>query len=259
MKSRIGFRSIATALLLFLCCINVSVHAQVAATTSNPGEYAAIIEGEGNIETNIAEQAKTSTLISAEAFTQLGMNTKMKNWQRKYNAYLKAAEFGNKIAAASSIYAEGISILRSLWDIEVACRINPEGIGAAIPMTNLYIETACQFVETYRTLKSIVKQDGTNSGNENMSNGAERVRMLWQLTADLEALNNNLHSLSRAILMFTFEDVWNAAISGMIEKDHKTLAEEAQKRAMRAMTNVAEFYRYKGKHKKSWTDKLVWD
>ena len=126
-------------------------------------------------------------------------------------------------------------------------------------MTNLYIETACQFVETYRTLKSIVKQDGTNSGNENMSNGAERVRMLWQLTADLEALNNNLHSLSRAILMFTFEDVWNAAISGMIEKDHKTLAEEAQKRAMRAMTNVAEFYRYKGKHKKSWTDKLVWD
>ena len=256
MKSQIDFRSVCL-LTLFFCFFSNVVHAQVGATTSNPGEYAIIISGEADINTNIAQQAQNSAVIATESGAQLIMNTKMKNWQKKYNAYIKAVEFGNKIAAASTIYADGISILRSLWDLQLACRVNPQGIGASVPMSSLYIETACQFVETYRTLKSIVKQDGTNSGNENMSNGAERVRMLWKLSGELEALNNKLHCLSRAILVFTFEDVWNDAITGMINKDHKTFAKEAHKRQMTAMENVTAFYRLKEKYKTSWADELI--
>lgn len=257
MKSQIVFKKVV--ILAFLSVVTITVHAQGGATTSNPLEYAAIGEGEANIAAGIAQQINSDAGVTVEGGGQLIMNTKIKNWEKKYNAYLKGVQFGNKIAAACSIYAEGIRILQSLWELQLACRVNPQGIGTAVPMTDLYIRTGCQFIQTYRTLQSIVKQDGTNSGNENMSNGAERVRMLWQLTGELEELNSNLHCLSRAILVTTFKDVWNDAISGMIEKDHRTLAKEANDRAMTAMKNVAAFYKLQQKGQSPWGHGLLWN
>ena len=101
------------------------------------------------------------------------------------------------------------------------------------------METAMQFIKTYRSLKKVCKK----GGDKNMLNGAERTQLIWNLERELEQLNSKLRRLAVSISVFSFEDVWNRAIAGKIQKSNKTLAEEARKRQSRAMKIVAKFYK----------------
>ena len=76
-----------------------------------------------------------------------------------------------------------------------------------------------------------------------MLNGAERTRLLWQLNGEIEQLNKKFRALALSISIFSFEDVWNRAIAGKIEKTNGMLADEAHKRMSRAMKQVALFYK----------------
>ena len=134
---------------------------------------------------------------------------------------------------------EGIQTLSALWEIKTACRINPQGIAASLSMNNLYAETATELVKTYKILKQVVAKGGEG----NMLNGAERTRLLWQLSSEIEQLNKKFRALALSIGIFSSEDVWNRAIAGKIEKTNGMLATEAHKRMSRAMKQVALFYK----------------
>lgn len=114
-------------------------------------------------------------------------------------------------------------------------------------MNNLYMETAIQFIKTYRSLKKVCKK----GGDGNMLNGAERTQLIWNLERELEQLNSKLRRLAVSISVFSFEDVWNRAIAGKIDKSNGMLALEARNRMRRAATSVARYYKLK-QNSKSW-------
>lgn len=209
-------------------------------------EYAAITAGETKILDQIGKQSVVMGALSAEQGAMTLANTQMKRWERKYNAYLKTVSgYASAIKAATTLYADGMQTLTALWEVHVACKINPQGIAASIPMNNLFIETAIEFVSTYRTLKRVVAK----GGDGNMLNGAERTQILWNLSYNLEKLNKKLRRLAVSITMHSFTDVWNRAICGKINKSNKRLAKESSERMKRAIRNVGKFYKYRQDHK----------
>ncbi|RGH40064.1 hypothetical protein DW917_10560 [Prevotella sp. AM42-24] len=221
---------------------------QISATTSNPGEYLAIKKGEDNILNEISAQTnyrKKEAGIQAELSET---TTKIKNWEQQYNKYLKTTEgFADGIAAACQLYLEGVQTLNALWEVSAAKKINPQGVFATMSMNNLYMETAIQFIKTYRSLKKVCKK----GGNGNMLNSAERTQLIWNLERELEQLNSKLRRLAVSISVFSFEDVWNRAIAGKIDKSNGMLALEARNRMRRAATSVARYYKLK-QNSKSW-------
>lgn len=228
---------------LFVGTIPVSAQ---GLTQSNPLEYAAIHSGEKLLGDQISKQSRAMSALAVEQGVMTVANTKMKQWEQKYNSYLKTASgYASAIKAATTLYADGMQTLTALWEVHTACRINPQGIAASVSMNNLYMETAAEFVRTYRALKNVIAKGGEG----NMLNGAERTQMLWTLTDNLGRLNRNLRRLSVSITMYSFEDVWNRAISGKINKTNKMLAKESSSRMRRAISNVAKFYKYRQTHK----------
>ena len=92
------------------------------------------------------------------------MTSRLKmNKEMKYNEYLKTVSgYASAIKAATTLYSDGMQTLTALWDVHAACRINPQGIAASISMNNLYMETASEFIRTYKTLKKVVAKGGEN-------------------------------------------------------------------------------------------------
>ena len=170
----------------------------------------------------------------------------MKKWEQKYNSYLKTTQgYADAIKAGCTLYMQGMQTLSALWEINTACKINPQGIAASVSMNTIYAETAVELVKTYRILKSVVAKGGEG----NMLKGSERTKILWQLSTELEQLNRKFRSLALSISLYTFEDVWNKAIAGKIQKSNKVLAKEALSRQKQAMKVVARFYRERQSHK----------
>lgn len=222
-----------------------SVSAQ-GLTQSNPLEYAAISSGETLLGNQIAKQSKAMSALAMEQGAMTVANTKMKQWEQKYNSYLKTASgYASAIKAATTLYADGLQTLMALWEVHTACRVNPQGIASSISMNNLYMETAAEFVRTYRVMRNVIAKGGEG----NMLNGAERTQMLWNLANSLDLLNRKLRRLSISITMYSFGDVWDRAISGKINKSNKMLARESAKRMRRAISNVAKFYKYRQTNK----------
>lgn len=246
MKLLIKFRAV---MLCFAIVLSTAVcRGQFSATTSNPGEYLAIKKGEDNILNEISAQTnyrKKEAGIQAELSET---TAKIKNWEQQYNKYLKTTEgFADGIAAACQLYLEGVQTLNALWEVSAAKEINPQGVFATMSMNNLYMETAIQFIKTYRSLKKVCKK----GGNGNMLNSAERTQLIWNLERELEQLNSKLRRLAVSISVFSFEDVWNRAIAGKIDKSNGMLALEARNRMRRAATSVARYYKLK-QNSKSW-------
>lgn len=246
MRLLIEFRAV---MLCFAIVLSTAVcRGQFSATTSNPGEYLAIKKGEDNILNEISAQTnyrKKEARIQAELSET---TTKIKNWEQQYNKYLKTTEgFADGIAAACQLYLEGVQTLNALWEVSAAKKINPQGVFATMSMNNLYMETAIQFIKTYRSLKKVCKK----GGNGNMLNSAERTQLIWNLERELEQLNSKLRRLAVSISVFSFEDVWNRAIAGKIDKSNGMLALEARNRMRRAVTSVARYYKLK-QNSKSW-------
>ena len=101
-----------------------------------------------------------------------------------------------------------------------------------LAMNDLYLETATEFIKTYRLLKVSVAKGGT----DNMLTGAERTEMLWQLSDELARLNAKLRTLAISIAYHNLTDVWNQYTAGMVDKSHAEIASEAYERWRRAST-----------------------
>ena len=157
--------------------------------------------------------------------------TIMKEWESKYNSYLKTARgYAEAIKAGSTLYADGVETLQHLYELHRAINANPVGIGATLAMNDLYMETAQEFVKTYRLLKISVAK----GGSDNMLTGAERTEMLWDLTDALARLNRKLRMLAISIAYHNLTDVWNKATAGIIPKSHSDIAHDALGRWKRA-------------------------
>ena len=222
MRLLIEFRAVMLCLAIVLS--TAVCRAQISGTTSNPGQYLAIKKGEDNILSKITAQTNYRNKEAGIQAELSGTTAKIRNWEQQYNAYLKEASgYAKRTVACCQLYLEGVQTLNALWEVSAAKKINPQGVFATMSMNNLYMETAIQFIKTFRSLKKVCAK-GTD---KNMLNGAERTQLIWNLERELEQLNSKLRRLAVSISVFSFEDVWNRAIAGKIDKSNGMLALEA--------------------------------
>lgn len=219
--------ALSVAAALFLAAVPSS--AQMS--QSNPLQYVEIETGHKNINDQIKKQTKAQEKTGLLQATISAEFTKIKQWEGKYNSYLKTARgYAEAIKAGTSLYAEGVETLRHIHEIRKAVAANPQGIGASVAMNNIYVETAAELIRTYRLLKVSVAL-GTNV---NMLTGAERTELLWNLNDALDQLNRKLRRLAMSIAFYNLGDVWNNATVGMVERSHAQVAADAIDRWKRA-------------------------
>ena len=217
------------AMLLFGIILSVTAKAQIV--TTNPLEYVALAEGNelilGKVKNQMDGQKKTALLqntIAAE-FEQ------MRQWEKKYNSYLKTASgFASSLKACTHLYNDGVRIFISLCKLKKAISDNPQGIVAAMSMNNLYIETATELVSVFNLLNDAVAKGGT----ENMLTGADRSKTLWALNDKMSAFQKKLNKLYLSIRYYTMSDVWNNVTAGMIDRSNGEIATQALGRWRRA-------------------------
>ena len=240
MKSPIVSKNIIKLLFLIVGMAISTTNAVAQATQSNPLQYVEIETGQKKISDQIKKQTKAQEKTGLLQATIAGEFTKIKQWEGKYNSYLKTAKgYAEAIKAGTTLYAEGVEVLRHIHEIRKAVTANPQGIGASVAMNNIYIETAAELIYTYRILKVSVAL-GTG---ENMLTGAERTELLWHLNDALDMLNKKLRGLALSIAFYNLSDVWKSATAGMIERTHGQIASDAidrWKRAQRAYTIISE-------------------
>ena len=232
-KSLFSHNRFGLLVMAILTGVPASSLAQVG--EANPLQYAAIAEGTYMLNSAINSQTKGMQKTAAFQGTIAAEFTKMKQWEGKYNAYLKTARgYAEALKAGTTLYADGVQTLQHLYEIQRAVNANPAGIGATLAMNDLYLETASEFIKTYRLLKVSVAKGGT----DNMLTGAERTEMLWQLSDELARLNAKLRTLAISIAYHNFTDVWNQYTAGMVDKSHGEIAADAYERWRRA-SNVS--------------------
>ena len=222
---------IKIAVLLFSIVLPVTAKAQVV--TTNPLEYVALAEGNELILDKIKDQ------IDGQKKTALLQNTiaaefeQMRQWEKKYNRYLKTASgFASSLKACSHLYNDGVKIFISLCRLKKAVRDNPQGIVASMSLNNLYIETAIELVTVFSLLRDAVAK----GGKENMLTGAERSQTLWALNDQLSAFQKKLNLLYLSIRTYTMTDVWNNMTAGMLDRNNGEVARMAMSRWRRAAT-----------------------
>ena len=222
---------IKIAVLLFSIVLPVTAKAQVV--TTNPLEYVALAEGNELILDKIKDQ------VDGQKKTALLQNTiaaefeQMRQWEKKYNRYLKTASgFASSLKACSHLYNDGVKIFISLCRLKKAVRDNPRGIVASMSLNNLYIETAIELVTVFSLLRDAVAR----GGKENMLTGAERSQTLWALNDQLSAFQKKLNLLYLSIRTYTMTDVWNNMTAGMLDRNNGEVARMAMNRWRRAAT-----------------------
>ena len=226
MRLPIGCKATMVAMLM---AVPVMMHAQAA--ESNPAQVVAIAEGQKLVNDQISSQTNGMQKTAVRQGAIATEFTIMKGWESKYNSYLKTARgFAEALQAGTTLYADGVETLQHLYEIQRAINANPVGIGATLAMNDLYMETAQEFVKTYRLLKTSIAK----GGSENMMTGAERTEMLWELTDALARLNRKLRMVAISIAYHNLTDVWNQATAGIIPKSHSDIAHDALDRWKRA-------------------------
>ena len=197
------------ALVLPVLMLMGSGEMRAQIVVANPLEWAVLVEGneliDGQIKSEIEGQTQTAVLqgtIAAE-FTQI------KNWENKYNAYLKSVDgYASSLKAATHLYNDGVRLF----------------------MNNLYAETATELVTVYTTLRDAV----ATGGEGNMLTGAERSKTLWMIEDSLKNFNHKLSQLSLSLRYYTLQDVWWNATEGILDRDNGEIARQAQSRWQRA-------------------------
>lgn len=216
-------------IFIFAGMLTIKGYAQVVQT--NPLEEAEIIAGNELINKSVSSQTKNLEKLAVLQGTMSAEFTKISEWEGKYNSYLKTARgYAESLKAGSMLYLDGVRIIQSMIELKKAVEANQQGILATAVMNNLYMDTATEFVKTYRLLQNAVAK----GGRENMLNGAERNEMLWSLVEQMEALNRKLHSLAISIAYYNLGDVWRQITAGLVQKDHGAIAREAMERWKRA-------------------------
>ena len=220
-------------ILILSLCLLLTYTAKAQIVTTNPLEYAALAEGNelilGKVKDQIDGQKKTALLqntIAAE-FEQ------MRQWEKKYNSYLKTASgFASSIKACTHLYNDGVKVFITLGKLKNAVSDNPQGIVASMNMNNLYIETATELVTVFSLLRDAVAK----GGKDNMLTGAERSQILWALNNQFSAFQKKLNLLYLSIRTYTMTDVWNNATAGMLDRNNGEIAQIAMQRWRRAAT-----------------------
>lgn len=240
MKLPIASKKIAGLILVAVGITISTTNAHAQLTQSNPLQYVEIETGSKNINEKVNSQTKAQEKTGLLQATISGEFTKIKQWEGKYNSYLKTARgYADAIKAGTTLYAEGVEVLQHIHEIRKAVAANPQGIGASVAMNNIYVETAAELIYTYRLLKVSVAV-GTG---DNMLTGAERTELLWHLNDALDMLNKKLRKLALSIAFYNLSDVWKSATAGMIERSHGQIASDAidrWKRAQRAYSIINE-------------------
>lgn len=220
-------------ILAVLSCMALSLAAKAQIVSTNPLEYVALAEGNEVILSKVRDQ------IDGQKKTALLQNTiaaefeQMRQWEKKYNSYLKTASgFASSIKACTHLYNDGVKIFISLGKLKKAIGDNPQGIVASMNMNNLYIETATELVTVFSLLRDAVAK----GGKENMLTGAERSQTLWALNDQLSAFQKKLNLLYLSIRTYTMTDVWNNATAGMLDRNNGEIAQIAMRRWRRAAT-----------------------
>lgn len=218
-------------LIVFMLFVTNELSAQIAA--SNPMEWTALAEGNemltSEIKKQINGQNKTATLqntIAAEF-------TKIHEWEKKYNSYLKTANgYASSLKACTYLYDDGVRIFITLGKLRKAIQNNPQGIVASMSMNNLYMETATELLSVYTILKEAVSQ----GGKDNMLTGSERSKTLWELNDRLALFSRKLNLLYMSIRYYRISDVWDNATEGMVNRTNGDIAAQALKRWRRVAT-----------------------
>lgn len=218
-------------LLILLVMVFAVPSANAQIVSANPLEWMALAEGNeainGEIEKEIKGQTKTAMLqntIAAEF-------TKIHDWEKKYNSYLKTASgYASSLKACTHLYDDGVRIFVTLGKLRKAIADNPQGIVATMSMNNLYMETATELVSVFTMLKDAVAK----GGRENMLTGADRSKTLGALNDKLGAFSKKLHRLYLSIRYYTMTDVWNRVTAGMIDRNNGEIAVQALGRWRRA-------------------------
>lgn len=151
----------------------------------------------------------------------------VKEWQRKYNNYLKTTQgYAEALRAGANVTAQAVKTLRDLKDLKKVMERNPEGIAATLAINDLYMETATEFINTFRTLKFSL----TTGGEFNMLTGKERTEMLWALVDQMDELNTKLRKLILSVAYFRVKDVWAFYTRGMFDINKTDIAEQCLER-----------------------------
>ena len=203
-------------ILVMGIALGTAMNGKAQVTASNPLEWMALAEGnellEKQIDSQINGQKKTAILqntIAAE-FNQ------MHKWQKQYNSYLKdISGYASSLKACTHLYDDGVRIFITLGKLRKAINNNPQGIVASISMNNLYIETATELVSVYTLLNDAVNDK-------------------------LSSFSKKLHRLYLSIRYYTFNDVWNNATAGMIDRNNANVARQAMGRWRRAAQVTGE-------------------
>lgn len=220
-------------ILILSLCLLLTYTAKAQIVTTNPLEYAALAEGNELILDKVKDQ------IDGQRETALLQNTiaaefeQMRQWEKKYNSYLKTASgFASSIKACTHLYNDGVKIFITLGKLKNAVSDNPQGIVASMNMNNLYIETATELVTVFSLLRDAVAK----GGKDNMLTGAERSQILWALNDQFSAFQKKLNLLYLSIRTYTMTDVWNNATAGMLDRNNGEIAQIAMQRWRRAAT-----------------------
>lgn len=220
-------------ILILSFCLLLTYTAKAQIVTTNPLEYAALAEGNELILDKVKDQ------IDGQKKTALLQNTiaaefeQMRQWEKKYNSYLKTASgFASSIKACTHLYNDGVKIFITLGKLKNAVSDNPQGIVASMNMNNLYIETATELVTVFSLLRDAVAK----GGKDNMLTGAERSQILWALNDQFSAFQKKLNLLYLSIRTYTMTDVWNNATAGMLDRNNGEIAQIAMQRWRRAAT-----------------------
>lgn len=212
MKLPIAYKTLLIGITL---SFSLSSRAQIA--SANPLEYAALIEGNEMINSQIGSQTKNQLKTAGLQNTMAAEFTQIKKWEDKYSRYLQTAEgFASTLKAGTTLYHDGVHIFLTLGHIKKAVSDNPQGLVSTAAMNNLYIETATELIGIFTLLKDAVAKGGT----ENMLTGAERAQTMWQLYL--------------SIRYYTMADVWNSYTAGSWYNDNAHIAQTAYSRWRRA-------------------------
>lgn len=209
--------------------LSLAAKAQIVST--NPLEYVALAEGNEVILSKVRDQIDGQTKTALLQNTIAAEFEQMRQWEKKYNSYLKTASgFASSIKACTHLYNDGVKIFISLGKLKKAIGDNPQGIVASMNMNNLYIETATELVTVFSLLRDAVAK----GGKENMLTGAERSQTLWALNDQLSAFQKKLNLLYLSIRTYTMTDVWNNVTAGMLDRNNGEVAQMAMRRWRRA-------------------------
>ena len=219
------------------CAFSLSVRAQLE--ENNGTQIAAIAGGGELINKAISKQTTSQTktdLLAGEIGTEF---LYIKGWEGKYNSYLKTTQgYAEGLKGAATLYAEGVTTLRHLYEIAKAIKNNPQGVMATVSMNNLYAETAAELIKVYNVLKYTISV----GGKTNMLTGAERTELLWEINDSMQDFNRKLRQLALSIAYYNMTDVWNKATAGMVDRNHGEIARQAYKRWVKAQTTYRNYH-----------------